>query len=556
MLQFPDLQTLEIRGTGSNRNLIFYIDEPMATIKHVNFEAIKLIADEKLAKMRKANQHPSEVYDYVPESERNTYNVEIEMEEEIEIVPYDVYLMEIAKSKRATFIDWDELEVLRIHNCHLDEINWEMFDGLSKLQHLSLEHNEIKVIPAFAFYGALHIKTLSLARNSILDLHYRALAGLLELENLDLSDNNMTKLSESTFPPFPSLDTVDLRNNPIEFILPMSFAIMNATKSLTLGSEAVALDLTAGVGGFMALDQLNSLNILNVRAPSLSQTMFVGLKSLERLKLKGAIERIEFDAFAEMPRLKELILSGCGIFEISMDAFYGIKDLRVLDLSNNQLFLIPPGVFDEQKRISEVYLQKNQLTNMPKKFFSIPSLKLVRLIDNPWICSCEMTEWNQAITNSIRTTQSTSTATDNCIQNPKTGRLESCDSQFDNFPKYSYGFDNKMTPLCNDGTNKHKNHSVYYSLRHNIKCSQPPIKSSSDTAEKQRIQNKLDFTLAKLARTQKQSQKTANQNSAQQLNGKMMRKKQFDNKVRRTLHHNAKILKEQVHSNDIAYYLH
>lgn len=531
----------------------------MSGIKHVNFESIKIVANESIAKMHKNSQHPSEVYDYVPESQRDAYDLsdepEIEEKEdfEIEILPYDVYLLELEKSRRATFVGWNDLEVLRIHNCRMDEIYWEMFDGLTKLQHLSLEHNEIKVIPPFAFYGALNIKTLSLAGNSILDLHYRALAGLLELKYLDLSSNNLTKLSEMTFPPFPNLDEIDLRNNPIEFILPLTFAIVNSTKQLILGSKEVALNLGNTAGAFLALDHLNVLNIINVTTPSLYQSMFAGLKNLERLKMKGTIERIELDAFAEMPRIKELILSDCGIFEISMDAFYGVKNLRTVDLSKNQLFVVPHDLFEEQKHLTEVYLHQNQLTKLPKNFFKLPSLKLVRLTDNPWICSCEMLDWIQAATNSIRLTQITSTTAVQCIHNPKTGKLEGCSQEYDDFPRYTYGFDNKMSPLCGGGPNEHKYHSVYYALRHTVGCSQPTALSKQKAGK--RAQNKLQLTMDKLARTKNElsSEKFDLSWSAQQRRAKRLRKQQSNNKLKRTLNKNAKILKEQVFSNNIAY---
>lgn len=562
LLQFDNLEILEIRSTGSNRNLEFFIDNSIPTIKHLNFDSIKIIADEKIKKSIKY-QHPSETYDYTPEKQRFNSEEDImnedsesiggEEDEEIEIVPYDVYKLEKSKSMRPNFFGWFDLEVLRIHNCHLDEVEWEMFVGLKNLKHLSLEYNEIKVLPPFAFYGALNLKTLSLANNDILDLNYLGLAGLLELEHLDLSSNNLTKLSEATFPPFPSLISIDLQNNPIEFILPMTFAVLNTTKELILGSKSTALDLANTHGAFLSLDQLKSLNILNVHSPSLYQTLFNGLKELERLKLKGFIERIEYDTFAEMPHLKELILSGCGIVEISMDAFYGIKELRIIDLSNNQLNLIPSGVFDEQKQLQEVYLQNNHLETLPNNFFDDKSLKLVRLKNNPLICTCDMVYWNQAVTNSIRLNKKTTNRDENCIRNPKTGRIEFCNGLYDDFPQYSYGFDNKMTPLCTDNAKSTEPQNVYYTLRHSKKCAQPAFELNKKKIQKQREQKKLMVTMEKLSRSQGHMNNEQISWSSQQWINKKIRKTQFEDKVKRTMSKNSQIIHEQVHSNDVAY---
>ncbi|XP_055303660.1 uncharacterized protein LOC129569142 [Sitodiplosis mosellana] len=556
LLQFEDLEILEIRSTGSSRSLEYFIDKPMPTLKHVNFESIKIIADEKIKKSIKL-QHPSETYDYTPDGERLAYKKdesnEADIEDEIEIVPYEVYKMELTKSMQPNFFGWLNVEVLRIHNCHLDEVEWQTFASLGSLQHLSLEHNEIKVVPPFAFYGALHLKTLSLAWNNILDLHYLALAGLLDLEHLDLSSNNLTKLSESTFPPFPSLKSIDLQNNPIEFILPMTFAVLNTTKELIIGSKSMALNLANTNGAFLSLDQLKTLNILNVKSPSLHQTIFSGLKEVERLRMKGQIERIEMDAFSEMPKLKELILSGCDISDISMDAFFGIKDLRIIDLSHNQLSLIPAGVFDEQKQLQEIYLHNNHLEYLPKSFFAVKSLKLVRLIDNPWVCSCGMVDWEQAVTNSVRLNKKTSRRDQNCIRNPKNGQIVYCDAKFDDFPQYSYGFDSKITPVCNDSSSSSPEpQNVYYVLRHSIKCSQPMIKLNKNELKKQRDQNKLMGTMEKLTRSDKLNQQQTSW-SAQQWSSKKNRKMQFENKAKRTMSQNTEVIHEQVHSNNIAY---
>lgn len=375
ILPLSDLTTLEIRGSSTSR-VQFILDEPLDFLKFVNFENIELIGTEN-TKRRSNPNHPSEFFDYIPESEREEYNISLEIKEEVEIVPYDVYLIEKQKSQMPTFYGWSEMNVLRIHNCKLNELHWEMFDGLANLEHLSLEHNDIKIVPPFALYGAQQIKTLSLARNSILDFNYRSLAGLLKLEWLDVSRNNLTKLSELSFPPFPNLEVVDFRYNPITHIYPMTFGVMNNTQRMFIGSDAGSLDLSYG-SSFTSLERLDSLILFNATIPVLNQKVFTGLKSITKLTMQGDIRRIEFDAFAEMPKLKELFLSKCRIREISMDIFYGIRNLEVVDLSSNELFYLPNGLFDEQKRIREIYLQNNLLTDLPARFFDIPSVKLIR----------------------------------------------------------------------------------------------------------------------------------------------------------------------------------
>lgn len=497
MSPLSDLEILEVRSSGAYQNLIFLIDEPIDSVKYANFESVDLITDEKLKKLLK---RPSESHGGISVGSRFTYkNDESQDADEYEIVPYDVYKVELSKAMRPSFVNWNNLIMLRIHNCYLDELEWEMFAELNNLEYLSLEHNGITKITPFTFKGVPHLKTLSLARNDIQDINYLDMVGLQELEYLDLSSNNLSKISEDTIAPFTSLKKLDLQENPIEHLPPMTFAILNTTEELILGSKSIALDLDNTHDAFVSLDRLRTMELLNAKSTSLDQTIFTGLMAVERFKMYGSVKRIELDTFAEMPKLKEVILNNCEISEISMDAFYGASDLRIIDLSHNQLTKIPLGLFDSKPQLQEIYLQNNYLKSLPENFFSLESLKLARLTDNRWKCSCDMSKWNQAVTNSIRLNK-LSSKDKHCIRNPKTGRFEHCDHEFDDFPQYSYGFDNKMSPLCHDISDNFKLKNVFSAVRKNYNCSHPLTKSAEKKLQKERMKNKFKlYTIEKLS---------------------------------------------------------
>lgn len=371
--ELKDLIVLEVRATNQGAFRV-YLDEPLPKLRYANFETVELVGTKQLAPNP---VHPSDLFDYVPESERLDYNISIVVEHEIEIVPYEEYVIAEKRAKMASFNGYGALRVLQIHRCQLDELHWEMFDGLNQLHHLSLEHNGIKIVPPFAFFGARQIRTLSLARNLILDLNYRALADLLRLEWLDLSNNQMTHVSELTFPPFPKLQTVDFRNNPLRNIFPMSFGVMNQTQHVSVGSPHVALDLSRE-HIFRDLSDLKSLRIENGTAESLHENVFRGLRGVQKLIVRGSIRRIEYDTFAEMANMRELVLSDCQLEEVSMDVIYGANSLELVDLSRNRLSYLPPGMFDGQTKLKEVYLQNNQLSRLPRDIFGMVSLRLLR----------------------------------------------------------------------------------------------------------------------------------------------------------------------------------
>ncbi|XP_067620774.1 insulin-like growth factor-binding protein complex acid labile subunit [Eurosta solidaginis] len=455
------LTTLEVRG-GLNRSLRLYFDEPLSFLQHANFESVTLLGSDAF-KRPKNPIHPKDSFDYKPRSEayddvdadgNSIAFAPLDGEDDEYILPYDLYKQELIKARMPTFYGWEHLEVLRIHGCELNQLQWEMFDGLKALEHLSLERNGIVEVPPFSFYGAMHIQTLSLAQNSIRDIHYRALAGLLELQTLDLSNNRLEKLSERSFPPFPKMVCIDFRNNPLRYILPASFWVMNSTRAMDFDSLVTPLMLRNNQP-FDSLLQLETLHIGNVSIGSLEQNMFKGLTSLEKLTLRGKIRSIEFDAFAGLVKLRELELSHCGIQEISMDALMDCESLEVLDLSYNNISYFPPGLLDDQSNLEEIYLQGNQLRALPISFFLLPRLRLARLIENPWECNCDMNNWRPKITNQERGPRSK-----RCITDYASGKQISC-RRVD-----SYVYDNRFAPRCAN----HNQRSVFYVLRKQLKC--------------------------------------------------------------------------------------
>uniref|UniRef100_A0A0A1X3Y8 Insulin-like growth factor-binding protein complex acid labile subunit n=1 Tax=Zeugodacus cucurbitae TaxID=28588 RepID=A0A0A1X3Y8_ZEUCU len=450
------LSTLEVRG-GLNRSLRVLFDQPLSFLQYANFESVTLLGSDDY-KRPKDSIHPKDSYDYKPRSESYDDLDSLAFapldDYDDNIVPYDIYKQELLKARMPTFYGWEHLQVLRIHGCQLNELRWEVFDGLTALDHLSLERNGISEVPPFSFYGALHIQTLSLAHNLIADLHYRALAGLLELEVLDLSDNRLDKLSERTFPPFPKMLRVDFRNNPIRNILPASFWVMNSTRAMHFDSKTMALRLKNSQP-FESLSELQTLHIGNVSVGNLGQHMFKGLTALEKLTLHGNIRSIEFDAFAGLHKLRELELSHCGIQELSMDAFIECRALEVLDLSYNNISYFPPGLLDDQPNLEEIYLQGNRLRTLPHTFFLRPKLRLAHLSENPWECSCDMFNWRPKITNQVRGPR-----TKRCITDYTTGKQISC-RRVD-----SYVYDNRFAPRCSN----HNERSVFYVIHKQLNC--------------------------------------------------------------------------------------
>uniref|UniRef100_A0A2H8TVE2 Insulin-like growth factor-binding protein complex acid labile subunit n=1 Tax=Melanaphis sacchari TaxID=742174 RepID=A0A2H8TVE2_9HEMI len=482
-IKLPQLILFEIHG-NNNPTRIYITDSMfkyMDNIKYLNIQSVSLdkltlesnepipIIDTNVYK--KENSHAfNELSPVLPaylHKEQNNNNKKKKKNrlvflksKDIDIVSYETF----KKTKKRTksnnlFLFSKDLLFLRISNCGLNDLSWNLFNGLDSLETLILDNNVIESIPDFSFYGAKGLKILSLANNKIKNLQTTSLAGLLDLNYLNLKNNAITVLSETTFPPLPQLKIADLSNNPIEMVYPYTFEVLNATKELALGTNDTQLHLHQNA--FIGLDSLEKLNLFGVNVTILERPFMIGLPNLVELKIKGFIQHIAFDAFAEIPNIKRLIISNCSIQSISMDTFYGVYNLEHIDLSYNQLRELPPGLFDQQLSLKELILNNNQLIDIPDDIFKTLSyLKLIRLDMNSLHCTCRMKLWDISLM-----TKNTKEINKHTCEWKHSKKGYSCTMK----SKTTYIYNKKLEPICSSPT-KLKGKTISYALRKYLNC--------------------------------------------------------------------------------------
>lgn len=485
-IKLPKLIAFEIHGNimATNRSnissKIYVTDKMFESIKNVKYMNIQSISLDKLTVERnepvpmidikihkKENVYAfNELVPILPNhlhKENNNYvkkSLKFLQSKDINILPYETY----KKNKRGAksngpFFNSKDLLFLRITNCDLKYISWDLFNGLDSLETLILDNNAIEYIPDFSFYGASILKSLSLANNKIKYLQTTGLGGLLDLQYLNLKNNALTILSETTFPPLPKLKIADLSNNPIETVHSHTFEVLNASTELILGSNDIQLYLHHN--SFIGLDSLEKLQLTNINTTILDQSVLTGLPKLIELNIKGIIKRIAFDTFIETPNIKRIVLSNCSIQSISMDSFNGIYKLKHLDLSYNQLQELPPGLLNKQFSLQELILNNNQLINLPDEIFkTIPNLKLLRLDMNPLHCNCHMKSWDMSLM-----TKSTKEIYKHSCEWDYLKKGYSCSMK----STITYVYNKKIEPLCSS-PEKIKGMTVSYVLRKYLNC--------------------------------------------------------------------------------------
>nr|XP_015194162.1 PREDICTED: leucine-rich repeat-containing G-protein coupled receptor 4 [Lepisosteus oculatus] len=92
----------------------------------------------------------------------------------------------------------EDLKLLRTLDLSYNEIEeLPSFQGCTKLEEITLQHNRIKGIQADVFRGLASLRLLDLSRNQIRSIHKDAFMSLTSLTNLDLSSNALLTLPTS-----------------------------------------------------------------------------------------------------------------------------------------------------------------------------------------------------------------------------------------------------------------------------------------------------------------------------------------------------------------------
>uniref|UniRef100_A0A4W4FQR7 Ig-like domain-containing protein n=1 Tax=Electrophorus electricus TaxID=8005 RepID=A0A4W4FQR7_ELEEL len=174
------------------------------------------------------------------------------------------------------------------------------------------------------------------------------------------------------------VERMNLGFNTINRITDSSFAGMRKLEFLLMHGNDVH-NIPGGV--FRDLISLQMMKLSYNKLKVISQHTFRGLWNLARLHLDH--NRIEF---------------------IHPDVFQGLTSLRLLQLEGNQLKQLHPATFATLSvlghfpvsTLKHLYLSENGLMTLPQKMLAgMPHLESLFLHENPWVCDCKMSWFNE-----------------------------------------------------------------------------------------------------------------------------------------------------------------
>lgn len=135
------------------------------------------------------------------------------------------------------FTQFKNLEKLLLNNNNISAIQPDAVDGLSKLQILDLDSNELKNIPSLD--GLAQLKILQLGNNGITRIKPGAFKNFTNLHSLGLSVNDIVTIEADTFKGLSNLESLGLEGNKITQLPGNAFNGLASLQDLNLEENPI-----------------------------------------------------------------------------------------------------------------------------------------------------------------------------------------------------------------------------------------------------------------------------------------------------------------------------
>ncbi|XP_037243223.1 leucine-rich repeats and immunoglobulin-like domains protein 1 isoform X1 [Falco rusticolus] len=262
----------------------------------------------------------------------------------------------------------------------LTEIDPSAFEGLSILQEVQLNNNELTAIPSLG-PAASSIRALHLHHNRIRSIEASQLNPYVTLETLDLSFNDITEIRNGCFPQGLHIKELYLGSNRISTLEPGAFdSLSRSLLTLRLSKNRITqLPVKA-----FRLPRLIQLELNRNRIRLIEGLTFQGLDSLEVLKLqRNNISKLTDGAFWGLAKMQVLHLEYNSLTEVNSGSLYGLSSLHQLHLSNNSISRINPDGWSFCQKLHELILSYNNLTRLDEgSLADLGGLHVLRLSHN------------------------------------------------------------------------------------------------------------------------------------------------------------------------------
>ncbi|MCY3604843.1 MAG: leucine-rich repeat domain-containing protein [Gammaproteobacteria bacterium] len=273
------------------------------------------------------------------------------------------------------------LQTLYLNRNEITELPEQIFDGLTSLQSLNLSDNELTSVPEGIFEGLSGLQSLLLAGNPLGEVPVGLFAGVPGLQTLNLDNNRFVSLPDGLFDGLSNLQELRLARNRLSALPATLLGDLSGLRSLYLSGNRLR---ELPVGTFSGLSALESLTLSYNEIDSLPVGLFDGLSNLKQLFLhSNRLTRLPIGYFEKLGSLQSLSLGQNQFGNLPGDLFRGLSSLQVLSLEFNSLTQLPTGLFSGLSSLENLRLNNNRFSDLPIELFDgLSSLRLLDLRSN------------------------------------------------------------------------------------------------------------------------------------------------------------------------------
>jgi len=255
------------------------------------------------------------------------------------------------------------LKEISLNNNSLSSVPPELFGGLPNLQVIRINHNNLSSVPRglFSAVGLSSLQRIHLHNNILSSIPADLLSNLPNLQEIALSNNNLSSVPESLFNGLSSLQRIYLHNN-----------------SLTSVPEDLFSDLTSVSIINLSHNSLSSVPATLLLKNGLSNAWVIDLSS-NSLSCKPGISpttSLELDN-NNLPICRPCSVedTSCSLASKNLDyvpagLFSGLTNLQTINLSYNNLNSVPADLFRGLSNLQVINMSRNSLSSVPEDLFS------------------------------------------------------------------------------------------------------------------------------------------------------------------------------------------
>lgn len=242
---------------------------------------------------------------------------------------------------------------------------------------LGLTRNLVREIPARLFQNFENLVNIELSGNMLSAVSQHTFAGLeTTLLNLDLSNNRLTSVTSLQL---RSLMSLNLADNHLKRLTPDTFEHLVKLRYLNISGNPL-------YGGFPPIfpSSLLTLDASRTGLKTLPTVLLLNLRSLMSVALSGNnLQEIGEGTFQHLYNLTRVDLSENAIERIDNGAFVGLINLYELNLRGNRLSSFAGEHFNTGTGLEILDLADNEITHLsPTSFLVHPRLREIRLSGN------------------------------------------------------------------------------------------------------------------------------------------------------------------------------